>query len=370
MSSYEHYDFRAVDRPLSAAQREAVASLSSRAEVSARHAAFTYHYSSFRGDPEQLLATMFDAMLYVANWGLELIFSMPVASFDTGRAAPYLVAGLDSDRQGVWAKTIGDRVLLGIGLHELDLGWVEGEGWLEPMLPLREALLQGDDRPLYLFWLGAFANGAFGLGDPERAGQRMPSVPAGMNELGEEHRIFARRFGVRDGLLAAASQGSRPRQRAGDEQLVAVVESLAEAARRQLLVRVGRGEHLEVHRELARKAPERIGEANVSSPSGQTLAELAEAAERWEVERQRQAEATRLDELEAEQENLWTQVEAYLAREHPRYREPVGILAQLHELAKARGNPGAFAARLEKLEGFGRSPSFMKQLRDRGIVNG
>jgi hypothetical protein len=31
--------------------------------------------------------------------------------------------------------------------------WVDGEGWLPAMLSLRDDMLQGDDRMLYLAWL-------------------------------------------------------------------------------------------------------------------------------------------------------------------------------------------------------------------------
>jgi hypothetical protein len=82
MSSYEYHEFRAVDRPLTPAEQREVASLSSRAEVSARHAAFTYNYSSFRGAPEKLLTKYYDAKLYIDNSGLRLIFRLPARHFN------------------------------------------------------------------------------------------------------------------------------------------------------------------------------------------------------------------------------------------------------------------------------------------------
>ena len=69
MSAYQYYEFQAIDRPLSADQQARVATLSSRAHVTAHMTMFVYNYGDFRGDPEQLLRDYFDAMLYMANWG-------------------------------------------------------------------------------------------------------------------------------------------------------------------------------------------------------------------------------------------------------------------------------------------------------------
>lgn len=69
MSEYQYYEFQAVDRSLTDAEREEISALSSRVNLSPWRAVFTYSYGDFRGDPEKLLAKSFDAMLYLANWG-------------------------------------------------------------------------------------------------------------------------------------------------------------------------------------------------------------------------------------------------------------------------------------------------------------
>ncbi len=369
MSSYEYHEFRAVDRLLTPAEQREVASLSSRAEVSARHAAYTYNYSSFRGVPEKLLTKCFDAMFYIDNSGLRLTFRLSARHFEPGRAKPYLVEGLAYEGEGVQVKKVKASVLLSIGLEELDLGWVNGEGWLEPMLPLRKALLGGDDRPLYLFWLAAFDNGLIDLDDPEVTGQPEPPVPPGMGELDEAHRVFARRFEISDGLLAAAAAQSPPRQEVGEEHLRTVVESLGEVEKVDCLLRVARGEHVEVQREIHDRARAHLSGPRSVASSRRSLEDLTQAAGRWAEDLKRRAHEARLDEIEENKKTLWQEIERRLSEGHPRFSEPVKILAQLYGLAVERAGLTAFRKRLVRLKQYGKSPAFMKRLKDAGVVD-
>ena len=69
MSGYQYYEFRALDRRLTAEQQQRLRSLSSRAEISATRLASEYSFGNFRGDPGRLLEEYFDAYLYAANGG-------------------------------------------------------------------------------------------------------------------------------------------------------------------------------------------------------------------------------------------------------------------------------------------------------------
>ena len=69
MSEYQYYGWQTIDRPLTAAERAAVAKLSSHIEVSATHAQVEYQWGDFKHDPIQVLARYFDAFQYYANWG-------------------------------------------------------------------------------------------------------------------------------------------------------------------------------------------------------------------------------------------------------------------------------------------------------------
>ena len=73
MSEYQHYEFHSIDRPLNSDDMAAVGKMSSRVRLSSHKAVFTYSYSDFRYDPEEVLVDYFDFMLYIANWGTKRI---------------------------------------------------------------------------------------------------------------------------------------------------------------------------------------------------------------------------------------------------------------------------------------------------------
>jgi hypothetical protein len=78
MSEYQYYEFQALDRPLTASEQAYISSLSSRVQLSATNAIFTYSYGDFRGEPKEVLEKCFDIMLYMANWGTrQLMFCFP-----------------------------------------------------------------------------------------------------------------------------------------------------------------------------------------------------------------------------------------------------------------------------------------------------
>lgn len=122
-----------------------------------------------------------------------------------------------------------------------------------------------------------------------------------LGDLGEAHRAFVHGFDIRDGVLTAAANKSEPRGEAGDDHLVQAVEALDENERKELLLRVGRGEHIKVRRELQRLASAKPGEV-ANSASCRTLEELARVARDWGAKLKRRAHEDRLDEIEAKQE--------------------------------------------------------------------
>lgn len=205
MSEYQYYEFQAIDRPLTQEEQEAVASLSSRVQPHPRCAVFVYNYSDFRGDPEAVLAQYYDAMFYLANWGSRhLLFRFPASLVNVAEMQQYRVATIDYPSEAITVETVEDRVILGIRLDEEEgFDWVEGEGWLDRMLGLREALLQGDYRVLYLAWLkGITLEYEVDLKALE------PPVPPGLNALTPPLQTFVELFEVDANLLRIAAKSS------------------------------------------------------------------------------------------------------------------------------------------------------------------
>ena len=207
MSEYQYYEFQALDRPLTREEQEAVASLSSRVQPHPRRAVFVYHYSDFRGNPEKVLAQYYDAMFYLANWGSRhLLFRFPAALVDVAELQQYSVATDDDPpSEAITVEQIGDYVVLGIRLDEEEgFGWVEGEGWLDRLIGLREALLQRDYRVLYLAWL----KGIILEYNVDRDALE-PPVPPGLATLTPPLQAFVELFDVDADLLDNATKRSQ-----------------------------------------------------------------------------------------------------------------------------------------------------------------
>ncbi len=204
MSEYQYYEFQAIDRPLTPEEQEAVASLSSRVDPHPRRAVFVYNYGDFRGNPEEVLAQYYDALFYFANWGSRhLLFRFPAAAVDAAEMQRYRVATDDDPpSEAITVEQIGDYVVLGIRLDEEEgFGWVEGGGWLDRMVSLREALLQRDYRVLYLAWLKGIT-----LEYNVDRDALEPPAPPGLNALTPPLQAFMELFDVDEDLLNSAAK--------------------------------------------------------------------------------------------------------------------------------------------------------------------
>ena len=173
MSEYQYYEWQTVDRLLTEEEQEAVGRLSSHIEVSSSQAVVTYAWGDFKHDPRQVLARFFDAHLYMANWGSRrLMFCFPAGLLSREAIEPYCV----QDR--IMFKTVGGFDILDMDLSEEEGGtWIEGEGSLSSLIPLRNDLLQGDCRSLYLAWLKAISL----RGEETTPRGRKPSITSGSN---------------------------------------------------------------------------------------------------------------------------------------------------------------------------------------------
>ena len=163
MSEYQYYEFAAVDQPLTSAQIKAVERYSTRADVTPTRWVNEYNYANFRGDEREFINKYYDAMVYVANWGTRrFMFRVPKEVIDLKEAKLYCPGNPAEVRAS------GEYVVFDPDSQEEDGGdWEEGEGWMQRLLPLREELIGGDRRVLYLPWLMLVQSGEFGYVDDE-----------------------------------------------------------------------------------------------------------------------------------------------------------------------------------------------------------
>jgi hypothetical protein len=384
MSEYQYYEFLALDQPLNAEEIAGVKALSRRVQPTATQAVFTYSYGGGL-DPLKLLAKHYDVMLYVANWGSrQLAFRFPKGAIDQAALKPYA----DSVEE-IELKAVGQHVVLDIAFHPEDGGdgeWIEGEGQLAPLVPLRDDLMRGDLRALYLAWL-ASAERSGGVGgddddgwddEDEMDGDDLlePPVPSGLGQLSAPLRAFAAFFDVDEDLIAAAAQASAP-LKATREPIERWAALLPEAERTAFLVRAARGESIGA--ELLRRL-RAVGGAEPRQAGGterRTFGAIAaaatavrrarEARERQEAERQRIAA---LEALAKRAEQVWAQVPSLLAQRTARsYDTAVAHLAELRDLAVHQGQRAAFDARLTQvIAPYAGSPALQRRLQERWLI--
>ncbi len=378
MSEYQYYEFQTIDRPLSAEQQAALRKLSSRVELSATRAAFNYAYGSFRGEPLTLLEQHFDALFYIANWGAkQLAFRFPKDALAAEQLQPYLLG--DEESYVGDCHTTSQHLVLNLEIREEEgYGWIEGEGLLAPLLPLREAILRGDLRALYLFWLRT-ANDRAGWEDEDEEAEPLvePLVPPGLGQLDPALQAFAEFFAIDQDLIAAAAEAS-PRLTVLDEPVEQWVKLLPAAEREAFLVQVARGAtHVGIN--LLRRLRELGGAKAAAAPAAppRTFAELRAAAKGQQQQRaQREREAAErarlatLESLAQREAHVWAIIPGLLAkRTASGYDEGGTLLGELRELAVHRGQRTTFDARLAELTApYAGSPALQRRLKAQHLV--
>jgi hypothetical protein len=370
MSEYQYYEFQAIDRPLTPEEQQAVSRLSSRVDPHPWRAVFTYSYSDFPGNPEKILAQYYDAMLYLANWGSHrLMFRFPESAIDLKRARaycrPYIV------EEYISFSTVGEHVILNIRFREEEGGgWIEGEGWLASLIQLREDILQGDYRVLYLAWLKALEM------EDVLDSVTEPPVPPGLGRLTPALRSFVELFEVDEDLIQVAAEASGELESVSEDDLRRAIARLAPEERDAFLLRLAQGEprlSLAFKRRLGAFMAPPPAEARARRTVGHLFAAAEDLRERERQEQAARAEAKRMAELEAlarRSEAAWQEVDTLIQQSTGKaYDQAVRLLVKLKELAQHQGQESAFQARVARIEEqYARRRALMERLRRAGLI--
>jgi hypothetical protein len=314
-------------------------------------------------------------MLYLANWGSrQLMFRFPRTLVDPVRMRQYNVETTDYPSDVIQVDIKGEYAILNIQLNEEEgLGWIEGEGWLGSLVGLRDAILQGDYRVLYLAWLKGLT-----LTYDVNEDALEPPVPSGLGELTPALHTFVELFDVDADILRTAAEHSAPleSQTLSENDLRQAIEALAPEEKNNFLLRLIQGES---HLSLALKRQLGIlgdGSQRNTRPR-RTVSEIfAAAAEMTERRRRAEtaaAEARRIAELEAlakRGDAVWNEVDALIQRGQAKpYDEAVQLLKKLRDLAEHQRQTVAFQSRLNRLhDEYSRRSSLMRRLRDAGLT--
>lgn len=381
MSEYQFYEFRTVDRSLTAAEISELRKLSSRAEITGTSFTNTYSYGNFRGDPDRMMAQYFDAFVYVANWGTRhFMVRLPVRGVDLPTIEAYAGGGLV-----FWIK--GEFVILSFCCDdEGGGGWEAGEEWMPGLISLREELLNGDVRSLYLGWL----SGIYGDVDDE---EPEPPLPAGLRTLTAAQDALVAFLRIDRDLLEVAAERSADRTEAtrSQAQLAAWLQSRSAEERDAWLLgllgdsaQASRSEILLQFRQSLRAAGSE-SDSPIAPP--RTCRELREAMEARakEAERRRAEAAAAQRAKEAEQaaklrkleldrlarriDAAWDEIDRRIStKETNRYILAVKELTDLRELATRDGHLEQFDARLlELIRRHEKKPAFLARLSKAGL---
>lgn len=198
--SYAEQHIFLTNRTLTPEQREQADSLSSHAVVGSNHAIYTYVFGgSFKGSEEELLTDIFDAMLWQDSSGsFHLRFRLPTDMISAKEVQSYVY---DDDYSAIELETeeSGKNIILSVRCNEEDGDsiWLEDNPEpLRELMPLREDLLSGDYRLLYLIW---HQNHLYDLESEEHyetEEDRYPPVPPGLNALPGHLIDFCHRCGI------------------------------------------------------------------------------------------------------------------------------------------------------------------------------
>jgi hypothetical protein len=370
MSEYQYYEFQAIDRPLTDEEQQAVARLSSRVDPHPRQAVFVYNYGDFRGDPAKILTQYYDAMLYLTNWGSrQLMLRFPRSVLDLEGARAYCQPPIVEDYFSL--STVGEYAILNIEFHDEEGGdWVEGEGWLPAMIGVRDDILQGDYRSLYLAWLKT-------LEFEELLDSVIePPVPPGLGKLTPALRSLVEFFGIDEMLVQVAAKASSDRQAVADDWLRGALARLAVDERDAFLVRLAQGEpylSVALNQRLREIAPLPQATLPPRRTVGQLLADAEEHREREHQRRAAEAEAKRIRELETlakREAETWAEVESLIDQMQAKpYDEAVQLLVKLRDLAVYQGEEAIFHQRLNGIyEQYRRRSGLVGRLRGAGLL--
>jgi len=355
MSEYQYYEFAAIDGPISDEGLRYATGCSSRANVSRFRWQNTYTFGDFHGSVDTLLKH-YDAHFFIANWGtVRLGLAFPKGAIDPEVVAPYLRGG-ERDEETLTVKEIGNRCIIWFERNEEGgWGWTEGEGSIDQLIGVREELMRGDYRALFLGWLADFDPDEWR--DPEDGAVIMPPIPAGLDHLSPALAALTEHFPVDCDALAVAaglSKASTPDR----IPIAAVLERLSASEMRAMLARVAEGGGPGVMTELNRLSHPRVqipvGQAMRCTDFAAKTIETREVRQRKEAKaaaakRQREAELRKqhLASIMQRADTLWSELDPLMDQKiASAYDQAAAQLQELRDAYTQAGDSGAFQQKL------------------------
>ena len=394
MSEYQYYEFAAVDKPLSAQQQAELRARSTRATITPGSFVNEYHWGDLKGDPLDWMRRYFDAHVYFANWGsARFMLRLPRAALDEATLADFLrpsIAAEESEYLDAFAATATPEHWIldwsvndDSGEYEHDWDETGGGGWMARLLPLRDELLRGDTRPLYLGWLAR-------VGSEEIADEDLePPLPAGLKTLTPAQMALAEFLRIPPDWLAAAAADSADLVPAGDAAPAVdawlALQTPAQMRETLRLLLQKRGQEAERGLQGRFLAWQRAQQTpGAAPPVRRTVAQIEEgctAAERIRVEREtreRQALAAKqraerekhLVQVAARANAIWEGIDKTLQRgTGSAYEQAQQAVLELSEALALAGREAEFRSSLARLmDAHGKRRAWVARLGKAGFL--
>jgi hypothetical protein len=243
MSEYQYFEFAAIDRPLTDGEMAALRAVSTRAVITPSGFVNHYEWGGLKADPLDWMRRYFDAFVYLADWAhCRFALRLPRDMFGKAELKPFGV------KQSLTIDASEDHWILDWSLDGSDnydrFAEDDGRGWMGRLVPLRDELIRGDQRSLYLGWLAGAAKGEV----PETTLE--PTVPAGLSQVSAAQNALAAFLEIDADIIAAAAIGSAD---ASDrpESVDAWLQSLSPDELRSMLKSIVRADRPNPQREVA-----------------------------------------------------------------------------------------------------------------------
>lgn len=307
MSEYQYYKFERLDGYLDAKARQALRSISSRAEISATSFQVYYTYSDLKAEPFELVLKYFDIGFYYADWGsIDAYIKLPVGTL------PDALLGFSSD--GLYVHQSDEWQLLIFSIEEYDEYFddEDADDFFQHLTALRSGLMQGDWRLVYFMWLKAFE-----FNDDV---ERMPLIKFDFEHLSEELQAFAALYDIPLALVKALAMvlTEQPSNQAKQAQFQfdTWLNNLTQVEKDTLLRTLFAQGQLTRHQALAltRKEPANTDEIYQYWLTPEVISPFIEQAQSQLEQEQAAALAKKLALEKAEKEKVLTDI--YNQREH------------------------------------------------------
>lgn len=318
MSEYQFFEFKSISKPLTPKEIETISSWSRRTQATSSGAIFTYQYSDFPKDEMIVVEEYFDAMFHTSNWGItRLIFKIPKDVVDITKVKQYRIEGLEIYEYDsfILIDIIWDE-------QDTDFEWIESNGILSSLIPLRDDIISGDYRCLYLMWLKfsteSLINNFIGIDENILE----PELPSGLNELSSPLLRLIDVFCIDRDTIAAAAAISEP---ITDEKI-----------KKQI------GSQQSQPKQTIKRTNNDIAAASMS---------IKKYREREAKKAQLEKFHERMFQIELEEESIWENVYYSIAQRKPKhYDEAVKLLVKLKELAIFQNELPAFNLKIEEIK--------------------